>query len=356
MPQTRAQYFEPHYYIDDFSLLRHDWVELNRNLSIPDPEINIVFSPMSLGMFRLMRQLEVGVEQVQTTYGLTVKDIEDVKAMFVSSSVYLLLLTYVISFLHIFFEFLAFKSDVGFWKGRNDFSGLSKRTIVINFFFDIIILLSLWDNDTSNIVLGSQALSVALSVWKLSKILSWRRYAFFIYYPYIITGTSKAEKETEGFDAKAVSYLAKVCYPLVFLVAVYSLLYIPHRSWFSWIVSSSANAIYMFGFIQMTPQLFVNYKTKSVAHLPWKVFMYKAFNTFIDDVFSFIIVMPMAHRVACLRDDVIFLILIYQWRLYPVDKKRVNEYGYSYAESDLLNERSGEKDQLVIDQSNKKQD
>ena len=31
----------------------------------------------------------------------------------------------------------------------------------------------------------------------------------------------------------------------------------------------------MFGFIAMTPQLYINYRLKSVAHLPWKAFMYK---------------------------------------------------------------------------------
>ena len=36
--------------------------------------------------------------------------------------------------------------------------------------------------------------------------------------------------------------------------------------------------------------------------------MYKAFNTFIDDVFSFIMVMPTSHRIACLRDDLVFFI------------------------------------------------
>lgn len=41
----------------------------------------------------------------------------------------------------------------------------------------------------------------------------------------------------------------------------------------------------MFGFIAMTPQLYINYKLKSVAHMPWKTFMYKALNTFIGIVF-----------------------------------------------------------------------
>ena len=43
-----------------------------------------------------------------------------------------------------------------------------------------------------------------------------------------------------------------------------------------------------FGFVMMTPQLFINYKLKSVAHLPWRAFMYKAFNTFIDDAFAMV--------------------------------------------------------------------
>lgn len=56
------------------------------------------------------------------------------------------------------------------------------------------------------------------------------------------------------------------------------------------------------GFITMTPQLFINYKLKSVAHLPWRMLTYKALNTFIDDLFAFVIKMPMMYRIGCLRD------------------------------------------------------
>jgi len=69
---------------------------------------------------------------------------------------------------------------------------------------------------------------------------------------------------------------------------------------------------------------------KSVAHLPWRVLAYKAFNTFIDDAFALMVAMPTAHRVACLRDDLVFLVLLYQRRLYPVDRKRANEFGIAY--------------------------
>ena len=52
--------------------------------------------------------------------------------------------------------------------------------------------------------------------------------------------------------------------------------------------------------------------------------MYKAFNTFIDDLFAFIITMPTAHRVACFRDDIVFLVYLYQRYLYPVDPNRID--------------------------------
>lgn len=52
-------------------------------------------------------------------------------------------------------------------------------------------------------------------------------------------------------------------------------------------------------------------------------------NTFIDDLFSFIIKMPTLHRLACFRDDIIFFIYLYQRWIYPVDKTRTNEFGFS---------------------------
>lgn len=56
------------------------------------------------------------------------------------------------------------------------------------------------------------------------------------------------------------------------------------------------------GFITMTPQLFINYKLKSVAHLPWRMMSYKCLNTFIDDIFAFVIKMPTMYRLGCFRD------------------------------------------------------
>lgn len=61
--------------------------------------------------------------------------------------------------------------------------------------------------------------------------------------------------------------------------------------------------------------------------MPGKALMYKFLNTFIDDLFAFTIKMPTLHRLATLRDDVIFFIWLYQSWKYKVDYTRVNEFG-----------------------------
>ena len=54
----------------------------------------------------------------------------------------------------------------------------------------------------------------------------------------------------------------------------------------------------------MCPQLFINYKLKSVAHMPWRQMTYKFLNTIIDDLFAFVIKMPLLHRLSVFRDGI----------------------------------------------------
>jgi len=95
----------------------------------------------------------------------------------------------------------------------------------------------------------------------------------------------------------------------------------------------------MFGFAQLVPQLIINYKLKSVSHMPFKAMIYKTLSTVVDDFFAFCIKMPLMHRLACFRDDVVFLIFIYQRYIYRVDHNRVNEYGQI---SELAKDKDGE--------------
>ena len=132
-------------------------------------------------------------------------------------------------------------------------------------------------------------------------------------------------KATAKYDKEATSHLYLATFPMLFGVALYSLVHDVHRTYYGWIVSSLADLVYYFGFIMMTPQLYINYKLQSVAHLPIRVFAYKIFNTFVDDVFAWVVKMPLKHRLMTLRDDVVFVVFLYQWWTYRIDSTRLNE-------------------------------
>lgn len=129
-------------------------------------------------------------------------------------------------------------------------------------------------------------------------------------------------------DALATRTLGKyVLLPIVFGYTIHSLIMEQHPSWYTWFIVSASSAVYALGFVMMTPQLFLNYKLKSVAHLPWRVLGFRFINTFIDDLFAFIIRMPTMARISCFRDDIVFIIYLWQRWLYPVDTSRPVEGG-----------------------------
>ena len=81
---------------------------------------------------------------------------------------------------------------------------------------------------------------------------------------------------------------------------------------------------------------------QSVAHMPARAMTYKFLNTFIDDLFAFTVKMPTLHRLATLRDDVIFFVYIYQAWKYKVDHKRVNEFGQG-GDDEVPEDKAGKK-------------
>ncbi|XP_017012948.2 lipid scramblase CLPTM1L [Drosophila takahashii] len=324
---NRMQQILPILQTDTFNTRLKDLVQVTRNTT--EFTFSFHYKPVGVGKLRLMLLMEHAT-QALLTIGFATKDIDEVKGIFSDTNVYLLCGTIFVSSIHMLFDFLSFKNDVAFWRRKQSYEGLSSRTTMWRAFSQIVIFLYLLDENTSYLVLVPVGLGALIELWKCKKILRLE-----LSFSGMIrrkleqadrrqTAAEEEEQKTDQFDRQGMRYLSYLLYPLCLGGAVYSLLYQPHRSWYSWTLNSLVNGVYAFGFLFMLPQLFVNYKLKSVAALPWRAFMYKAFNTFIDDFFAFIITMPTAHRVACLRDDIVFIIYLYQRWLYPVDKSRLD--------------------------------
>lgn len=168
-------------------------------------------------------------------------------------------------------------------------------------------------------------MGIAISGWKLTKAV---RVELTSKFPFVKLADKKdyMESQTKKYDQTAIKFMSIAMAPCVVGYAMYAIKYNKYRSWYSYFVSVAAGVVYTFGFVMMTPQLYINYKLKSVDHLPWRAFTYKALNTFVDDVAAFIVDMPWMHRLACFRDDVIFICYLYQRWQYRVDKTRPSEW------------------------------
>ncbi|XP_062846865.1 lipid scramblase CLPTM1L [Trichomycterus rosablanca] len=319
----------PLLFIDELSNRVKDLLEINS--STTEMPLTISYDTIALGKLRFWTHMQDAVFSLQQ-FGFTEKDADEIKGIFVDTNLYFLGLTFFVAAFHLLFDFLAFKNDISFWKQKKSMVGMSSKAVLWRCFSTIVIFLYLLDEQTSLLVLIPAGIGSLIEMWKVKKafkiFIIWKSVT-----PTFMFGKSdESEKRTEEYDSLAMKYLSYLLYPLCVGGAIYALVFVKYKSWYSWVINSLVNGVYAFGFLFMLPQLFVNYKLKSVAHLPWKAFMYKAFNTFIDDVFAFIITMPTSHRLACFRDDAVFIIYLYQRWLYPVDKTRVNEYGVSYDE------------------------
>nr|XP_043632630.1 cleft lip and palate transmembrane protein 1 homolog isoform X1 [Erigeron canadensis] len=329
---TSGNYY-PTVFFNEFWLLRDKLIAINE--TVMELPLHLEVAPISMTKWQLFLQIDQSF-QIHRSYGSMLEgEADELKRVFVEGNPYLLGITMFVSLLHSVFDFLAFKNDIQFWNKNKSMEGLSAKSVVVSFICQLVIFLYLLDNDTSWMILASSGIGVCIEFWKIGKAM---------HIEVDRTGSipklkfsdrdSYAGNKTKEYDDLAMKYLSYVLFVLVGCSSVYSLMYETHKSWYSWILSSLTSCVYMFGFIMMCPQLFINYKLKSVAHLPWRQMTYKFLNTIIDDLFAFVIKMPMLHRLSVFRDDVIFLIYLYQRWAYPVDKKRVNEFGFGGEDED----------------------
>uniref|UniRef100_A0A1I8FTN5 Cleft lip and palate associated transmembrane protein 1 n=1 Tax=Macrostomum lignano TaxID=282301 RepID=A0A1I8FTN5_9PLAT len=334
-PPTNEYY--PILYYNDYWNLNSDYMPVND--TTPLLNLTVTFQPLSLFRWQLyaaqsMRNKWYGAFLGEDTFQESDEEQDTLKRTLVETNPYLLALTVVVSLVHSVFEFLAFKNDIQFWRSRQSLEGLSVRSVFFSVFQSVVVLLYVMDNETNFVVRVSVFVGLLIELWKIKKVVDiqvdWTaKLLGLIPRVHIREKSTYTESPTKKYDQMAFRYLSWLLFPLLGMYAVYSLLYQEHKSWYSWVLSMLYGFLLTFGFIMMTPQLFINYKMKSVAHLPWRMLTYKALNTFIDDIFAFVIRMPTLYRIGCLRDDVIFFIYLYQRYIYPMDPKRVNEYGVS---------------------------
>ncbi|KAI8035362.1 putative lipid scramblase CLPTM1 [Drosophila gunungcola] len=331
----------PIVFVNDYWNLQREYQPINE--TTPELELHLTFQPLGMFKWQLYAAKQMKNKWAGNMLGELMaasqpeesdEDQDSLKETLLDTNIYLLGITVAVSILHSVFELLAFKNDIQFWNNRKSLEGLSVRSVFFGVFQSLIILLYVLDNETNFMIRISCVVGLGIEVWKIHKVVD-------INYDHDqkILGVlprisfqdkgSYSESSTKDYDKLAFKYLGWACFPLLVAYFVYSLIYNEHKGWYSFVLNMLYGYLLTFGFILMTPQLFINYKLKSVAHMPWRMMTYKFLNTFIDDIFAFVIKMPTMYRLGCFRDDIIFFVFLYQRWQYRVDLKRVNEFGFS---------------------------
>ncbi|KAL2828212.1 cleft lip and palate transmembrane protein 1-domain-containing protein [Aspergillus cavernicola] len=338
-------WYYPIVYLNTFWQLKSHMMELNSTVeTVP---LRFTLQNLQNWKFAMMASVDDNAKQTtrqaafggSTPGGSDGSEFEMIKEVLLDTNIWLLGTTAVVTILHMVFETLAFKNDISHWRKKKDVVGTSVRTILANVFMQAVIFLYLVDNseNTSWMILASQGFGIILEFWKVTKTVDVRLRpppagSFFFFLPYVIVFEDKhklteTEQKTKEYDEIAFQYLYIIAVPLLGAYAVYSLMYNTHKSWYSYVIETLVGSVYAYGFLMMVPSLYINYRLKSVAHMPGKALTYKFLNTFIDDLFAFTVKMPWLHRLATLRDDVIFFVWLYQGYKYKIDYTRVNEFG-----------------------------
>merc|ERR1712203_666168 len=91
---------------------------------------------------------------------------------FTDTNLVLLLVTFGVSAVHLLFDFLAFKSDINFWRGKKSMEGLSRKTILWRAFSQTVIFFYLMDEETSLLVLIPAGVGALIEIWKSLKLFT----------------------------------------------------------------------------------------------------------------------------------------------------------------------------------------
>jgi hypothetical protein len=265
-------WYYPLVYHNTFWQMKKDMVELNNTVPYETLPMNIHISTLANWQFSIMASMDEGMKETarKAAQGQTSpgggdgSEMEMFKEVLLDSNMYLLGTTAIVSVLHMIFELLAFKSDVGHWRKKKDNVGISVRTILTNVVMQAIIFLYLLDNNenTSWMILFGQGMGIAIEFWKITKTVNVRvrepgpDSKFRGILPYVVVfedkhKLSETEEKTDEYDKIAFKYMGMIAVPLLLAYAAYSLMYESHKSWYSFIITTLVGSVYAYGFLMM---------------------------------------------------------------------------------------------------------
>uniref|UniRef100_A0A7N5ZQ57 Lipid scramblase CLPTM1L n=1 Tax=Anabas testudineus TaxID=64144 RepID=A0A7N5ZQ57_ANATE len=227
----------PLLFVDELSNRVKDLVINSTSRELP---LTISYDSISLGRLRFWIHMQDAVYSLQQ-FGFTEKDADEIKGIFVDTNLYFLALTFFVAAFHLLFDFLAFKNDISFWKQKKSMVGMSSKAVLWRCFSTIVIFLYLLDEQTSLLVLIPAGIGSMIEVWKVKKAFKIQVFWKGGKPTFLFGKLDESERRTEEYDTLAMKYLSYLLYPLCIGGAVYALIFLRYKSWYSWLINSLVN-------------------------------------------------------------------------------------------------------------------
>lgn len=290
------------------------------------PQNERVSIRLDLSSFRKMKWvLKMEMAEAESPFPELNAVYDHIKEIMSDNSAGYLTLLLVVYIFHTLFLFLSIRENYMFYSQLKRNAGLSFRKAVMDLVFEVICLVYYLEYKASFLILIQSVMELcfySMVVLKMSPL----RFDLSSPFPYISidrTPLKGMDLETDRHDRYIVGKIFRYMCPVLGLYLGYSLyFYTREESLYLFIIEKVVAFIFVFGFANMFPQVYINYRFKSVEYLPWKALVYKFFNTIIDDLFAFATKIPWLKRLAVFRDDVIFVIFLVQMYLYRGNTQR----------------------------------
>ena len=312
--------------LDDF------WCESSEYVPMNKTEItvfNFTLSHSYVNSYLFTMMLNINIQMNQSMIYKTAKDVL-IQLLKYNTVTYLVIL-FTVQILHMLFSSLDFLTNISYYNNLKKLDGVYTKYIFFNLFYILFAFLYVIIKGSDFITKVMLFKDLAFQIWKLRKIFT---VSFSKTFPFISFGNKieyVAEK-SKDYENEAISFMVK------FLLIPVGIFYFIYRAYYFYSSDTSLiNFIIeyvfflfgVFGFILMTPQVYLNYKLQSVDHFPFKIMIFKFLDTIVDDLEIFALKSPTLYRIFCFKDDVIFVIYLYQLFKYKdnrlIDQVKKNE-------------------------------
>jgi hypothetical protein len=250
---------------------------------------------------------------------------EQIKYLLVKNSKEYLIFFFGTMILHIVLQMLAFKNDIQYWKNVKNYQGVSMTMIWWDFAAVIIQLQFCLVKEAPAMMIWLLIFQVISTVYRILKVYYRGRQANF---PFVkFESPISYQGNTNTIEKKVMKFLMMLMAPCFSIYFLYKAYYLQPESSMAFelyqlLISSAMNFVAATEFVRLTPQLYLNYKLKSVPAIPWRTLSYKFVDAIIDDIANYAMGSPTMILIMHLNDDFAFLVLIFQRWLYREDSNR----------------------------------